>query len=164
MMKILSGISVTEEYMDKNQIAETHQYLTFILGEEEFAIETTKAREVVDYTNITRIPRMPEHLLGVINLRGNVVSVIDLRSKLGISVMEETADTCIVIVEVNRDGDMLQMGVLADSVREVLHLDPDQIEPPPKVGTKLNPEFIRGIGKQDDHFVIILDIDKMFDA
>lgn len=147
--------------MDEHQIAESCQYLTFTLGEEEFALEITKAREVVNYTNITRVPRMPEHLLGVINLRGNVVSVIDLRSKLGISVMEETPDTCIVIVEVNMDGDMLQMGVLADSVREVLHLDPDQIEPPPKVGTKLDPEFIQGIGKREDSFVIILNIDRI---
>lgn len=147
--------------MSKNQTIETNQYLTFTLGEEEFALEISRVHEVVDYTHITRVPRMPSHLCGVINLRGNVVSVIDLRLKLGMSAIEKGTYTCIVIMEVNMDGEMLHIGALVDSVHEVIHLYPDQIEPPPKVGIKLHPEFIRGVGKRNDSFLIILNIDKV---
>jgi len=98
-------------------------------------------------------------VLGIINLRGNVVPVIDLRLKLGMRAIRKTADTCIVIVEIEVDGEMTQMGALADSVKEVIDLDPSQISPPPKLGTKLKSEFIKGMGKQDERFLIILDID-----
>ncbi len=147
--------------MNDNQQTETNQYLTFTLGGEEFALEIARVREVVDYTNITKVPRMPEHLCGVINLRGNVVSVIDLRLKLGMSAIDKTVDTCIVIAEVNMDGELLPVGVLTDSVQEVVDLDPSQIEQPPKIGTKLNTEFIQGIGRYGDNFMIILNIDRV---
>ncbi|MBW2596568.1 MAG: chemotaxis protein CheW [Deltaproteobacteria bacterium] len=150
--------------MSADVITEATQYLTFSLGEEDFALEIAKVREVLDYTNITKVPRMPEFLRGVINLRGNVVPVTDLRLKLGMSATERTVNTCIVIVEIDVDGDLMDMGVLTDSVQAVLDLDPDQIEPPPKLGTKLNTEFIRGMGKRDDRFLIILDIDKVLSS
>ena len=145
-------------------ITEATQYLTFSLGEENFALEIARVHEVMDYTNITKVPRMPEFLRGVINLRGNVVPVADLRLKLGMSATERTVNTCIVIVEINIDGDLIDIGVLTDSVQEVLDLDPSQIEPPPRLGTKINAEFIRGMGKQDDRFLIILDIDKVLSS
>ncbi|QTA90653.1 Chemotaxis protein CheW [Desulfonema magnum] len=147
--------------MNENHITELSQYLTFTLGREEFALEIARVREVVDYTNITKVPRMPEHLCGVINLRGNVVSVIDLRLKLGMAAIEKTMDTCIVIAEVNMDGEFLSIGILADSVQEVVDLDPSQIEQAPKIGTKLNTECIQGIGRYGDNFMIILDIDRV---
>ena len=147
--------------MNDNSTTETAQYLTFGLGEEEFALEITKVREVMDYTAITSVPRMPEFLRGVINLRGNVVPVIDLRLKLGMSATEKTVDTCIVIMEIEVDGELVDMGALTDSVQEVVDLDPGQIEPPPRLGTKLNTEFIQGMGKRDDKFLIILNIDKV---
>ena len=147
--------------MNDNATTETAQYLTFGLGEEEFALEITKVREVMDYTAITKVPRMPEFLSGVINLRGNVVPVIDLRLKLGMSATKKTADTCIVIMEIEVDGELIDMGALADSVQEVIDLNPAQIEPPPRLGTKLNTEFIQGMGKRDDKFLIILNIDKV---
>jgi len=147
--------------MNDKATTETAQYLTFGLGEEEFALEITKVREVMDYTAITKVPRMPEFLSGVINLRGNVVPVIDLRLKLGMSATKKTADTCIVIMEIEVDGELIDMGALADSVQEVIDLDPAQIEPPPRLGTKLNTEFIQGMGKRDDKFLIILNIDKV---
>ena len=147
--------------MNDNATTETAQYLTFGLGEEEFALEITKVREVMDYTTITSVPRMPEFLSGVINLRGNVVPVIDLRLKLGMSATERTVDTCIVIMEIKVDGEPIDMGALADSVQEVIDLNPAQIEPPPRLGTKLNTEFIQGMGKRDDKFLIILNIDKV---
>lgn len=150
--------------MSADIITEATQYLTFSLGEEDFALEIARVREVLDYTNITKVPRMPEFLRGVINLRGNVVPVTDLRLKLGMSATKRTVNTCIVIVEIDVDGDLMDMGVLTDSVQEVLDLDPAQIEPPPRLGTKLNTEFIRGMGKRDDRFLIILDIDKVLSS
>ncbi|WDN89353.1 purine-binding chemotaxis protein CheW [Desulfosarcina sp. BuS5] len=147
--------------MNDNAATEIAQYLTFGLGEEEFALELSKVREIMDYTTITRVPRMPQFLRGVINLRGNVVPVIDLRLKLGMSATEKTVDTCIVIMEIMVDGEAVDMGALADSVQEVIELDPAEIEPPPRLGTKLNTEFIQGMGKRDDKFLIILNIDKV---
>ncbi len=144
--------------MSSDEIIQSTQYLTFTLGKEDFALDISKVREVLNYTSITRVPRMPQFLSGVINLRGNVVPVIDLRLKLGMNAIRKTADTCIVIVEIEVDGEMTHMGALADSVKEVIDLDPSQISPPPKLGTKLKSEFIKGMGKQDERFLIILDI------
>ncbi|MGE0086219.1 MAG: chemotaxis protein CheW [Desulfococcaceae bacterium] len=146
---------------DDISIKDTCQYLTFTLGEETFAIEIINVREVTDYTEITVVPRMPEWLKGVINLRGNVVSVIDLRLKLGMAAPERTIDTCIVIMEVRMDGDAMPVGIVADSVQEVIHLLPEQISPAPKVGIGLNTEYIKGVGKRKEDFVIILNIDKI---
>ncbi len=139
----------------------TNQYLTFTLGDEDFALEIGKVREVLDFTTITKVPRMPDFLRGVINLRGNVVPVIDLRQKLGMGAIEQSVDTCIVIVEILIDDEMTQMGALADSVKEVTEINPEDISPPPKLGIKVNNAFIRGMGKQEDKFLIILDIDKV---
>lgn len=150
--------------MNSNEVMESTQYLTFGLGEEEFALEIARVREVLDYTTITKVPRMPEFLRGVINLRGNVVPVVDLRLKLGMSAVQKTKDTCIVIVEIQMDGEQMQLGGLTDSVQEVIDLDPGQIEPAPRIGTKLNTEFIRGMGKRDDRFLIILDIDRVLSS
>ncbi|OPL11170.1 MAG: chemotaxis protein CheW [delta proteobacterium ML8_D] len=145
-------------------IAGTNQYLTFTLGDEDFALDIGKVREVLDYTTITKVPRMPEFLRGVINLRGNVVPVIDLRYKLGMGAIKQSVDTCIVIVEIMIDDEMTHMGALADSVKEVIDLDPSQISPPPKLGIKITNDFIRGMGKQGEKFLIILDIDKVLTA
>jgi purine-binding chemotaxis protein CheW len=138
------------------------QYLTFGLGNETFAVDVAKAREVIDDINITAVPQTPEYMLGVINLRGRVVPVIDMRMKFGMDKAEQTVDSCIIVLEVDVDGDVIVVGALADSVREVLDINPDQIEPPPRLGTKLNTEFIHGMGNCNDEFVIILDIDKVF--
>jgi len=143
------------------QAAETGQYLTFVLAEEEFALEIAKVREVLDYPHITRVPRMPDYLCGVINLRGNVVPVVDMRLKFGMSSTQKTVDTCVVIVEADLEGEVVVMGALADSVQEVLDLTEGDIEPPPTMGTRLNTDFIRGMGKQGERFIIILDIDKV---
>ena len=148
--------------MSSDELTKVTQYLTFALGEEQFAVQIAKAREILDYTTITRVPRMPDFLRGVINLRGNVVPVIDLRLKLGMAAITKTVDTCIVIVEIEADDELMQMGVLADSVQEVIDLDPSNISQPPKIGAKINTDFIKGMGKQDDaKFLIILDIDRV---
>jgi len=145
-------------------IKEMTQYLTFTLGEDVFAIDVTMAREVLDVCDVTRVPQVPEYMLGVINLRGSVVPVIDMRRKFGMPAAEKTRDSCIVVVEVDVDGESVVVGALADSVREVLDLTPDQIEPPPRIGTRLKTEFIHGMGNLDDRFVIILDINRVFSA
>jgi purine-binding chemotaxis protein CheW len=143
-------------------IIETTQYLTFKLDDEVFALDIGKVREVLDFTSITKVPRTPEFMRGVINLRGSVVPVVDLRLKFGMSKTENTVNTCIIIVEVTMDNETIILGALADSVQEVLDLEPGNIEPAPKIGTRLNTEFITGMGKRENRFIIILDIDKIF--
>ncbi len=143
---------------------ETKQYLTFKLAHETFAVDVARVREILDLINITKVPRTPDFMRGVINLRGSVVPVVDMRSKFGMSSAETTVNTCIIIVEVEIDGDGTVLGAMADSVQEVLELSPEQIEPPPRIGSKLKTDFIKGMGKRDDHFVIILDIDQVFSA
>jgi len=150
--------------MTEEAVSQATQYLTFTLGDEDFALEIGKVREVLDYTTITKVPGMPAFLSGVINLRGNVVPVIDLRLKLGMSAIKRTVDTCIVIVEVFIEDELTQMGALADSVKEVIDLDASQISPPPRLSTKLNNDFIKGMGKQDEKFLIILDIDRVLSS
>jgi len=141
---------------------ETMQYLSFKLGDEVFALDITKVREVLDYTTITKVPRTPEFMRGVINLRGSVVPVVDLRLKFGMTRTERTVNTCIIIVEVIVDGETGVLGALADSVQEVMDLEPGHIEPAPKIGTRLSTEFIKGMGKRESGFIIILDVDKVF--
>ena len=142
----------------------TGQFLTFVLDEEIYALDIRQVREVLDLTTITKVPRMPEFMRGVINLRGGVVPVVDLRLKFGLNATEKTVDTCIIIIEITLDGETTLIGALADSVQEVMDLDHDQIKAPPKIGTRLRTGFIRGMGKKNDRFIIILDIDKVFTA
>ena len=143
-------------------ITETSQYLTFILDGEVYALDIKQVREVLDFTEITKVPRMHDFMRGVINLRGGVVPVVDLRLKFGLTKTEKTMDTCIIIMELTIEGDSTRLGALADSVREVLKLEPEQIEPAPKLGMRLKTEFIKGMGKHNDDFIIILDVDKVF--
>lgn len=135
------------------------QYLTFTLRDEDFAIEISKAREVLDVTTLTKIPRMPDYLNGVINLRGSVVPVMDLGQKLGMGAIEQTEDSRIIIVEFDIEDSIVEMGVLTDSVQMVVDLQSENIESVPKMGTDLNTAFIKGMGKKNDKFLIILDID-----
>ncbi|MCP3890391.1 MAG: chemotaxis protein CheW [Desulfobulbaceae bacterium] len=141
---------------------EMNQYLTFKLDEEVFGLAIGKVREVLDFTTVTRVPQTPAYMRGVINLRGSVVPVIDLNLKFGMKPTEKTVNTCIIIAEIVMDGEVTVLGALADSVQEVVELEPDQIEPAPKIGTNLNTEFIKGMGKHGEIFVILLDIDKVF--
>ena len=148
--------------MSVAEISETVQYLTFKLADEVFAFDVAKVREILEITTITKVPQTPDFMRGVINLRGSVVPVIDLKLSFAMARTEQTINTCIIVVEVILDGETIILGVLADSVQEVVEMEPDLIEPPPKLGTKLNTEFIRGMGKVGNTFVMILDIDKVF--
>src|SRR6056297_3652390 len=133
--------------------ATTSQYLTFTLADEQYAVQVYDVKEVLEYTTVTRVPRTQEFMRGVINLRGSVVPVIDLRLKFGMGETEKTIDTSIIVMEVEINGDNVTVGTLADSVQEVINLDEEQIEPSPQIGTRINTEFIRGIGKQDERFI-----------
>ena len=148
--------------MSVTEITEATQYLTFRLDEEIFALDVAKVREILDFTDITRLPQTPDFMRGVINLRGNVVPVVDMRLKFGMSGTKKAVNTCIVVVDVSMDGETTVLGALADSVQEVIELEPDQIEPPPKIGRGLKTGFIRGMGKHAGRFIMILDIDKVF--
>jgi len=150
--------------MSISEITETRQYLTFKLGDEVFAIDVAKVREVLDLSTITKVPRTPDFMSGVINLRGNVVPVVDLRLCFEMSKTEKTVNTCIVVVEVMLAGESTIIGALADAVEEVIDLEPDHIEPAPKIGTQIHTDFIQGMGKRDAQFIMILDIDRVFSA
>lgn len=143
-------------------ITETRQYLTFRLGGEVFALDVAKVREVLDLSAITKIPQTPEFMRGVINLRGSVVPVADLRLCFGMERGEDTKNSCIIVVEVRLGADPAVIGALADSVEEVLDLEPDQIEPAPRIGTQVRTDFILGMGKREAQFLILLDIDRVF--
>lgn len=145
-------------------ITATTQYLTFKLGDEIFALDVAKVREILDFTTVTKVPRTPDFMRGVINLRGSVVPVVDMRLKFAMSGTEKTVNTCIVVVEVDLEGETIILGALADSVQEVIELEPDQIEPAPRIGAKLRTDFIRGMGKHDGRFIMILDIDRVFSS
>ena len=140
----------------------TRQYLTFQLSEEIFAIDVVNVREILEFSTVTKVPQTPEYMRGVINLRGSVVPVLDMRLKFGMSVTEKTINTCIVVVEVPMEDENVIIGALVDSVQEVFELDPESIEPAPRIGIQLRNGFIKGMGKKDDRFVIILDIERVF--
>ncbi len=150
--------------MSDDNRSTTNQYLTFTLDGEQYAVEVYDVKEVLEYTTVTKVPRTHEFMRGVINLRGSVVPVIDLRLKFGMGETDKTIDTSIIVMEVDINNEQITLGTLADSVQEVINLDSAQIEPPPQIGTKIDTNFIKGIGKQDERFIIILDIDKIFVA
>lgn len=150
--------------MNTNLITETSQYLTFKLDGEIFAVDVAQVREILDVIKITKVPKTPDYMCGVINLRGNVVSVIDMRLKFNMPSTEKTVNTCIVVLEVEVDNEITVIGALVDSVQEVFELEPSDIEPAPKIGLRLKTEFIEGMGKKDDNFIIILNIDEVFES
>jgi purine-binding chemotaxis protein CheW len=145
-------------------MTELSQYLSFKLGDEVYALDILKVREVLDFTSVTKIPKVPDFMRGVINLRGSVVPVIDLRLKFGMPETEKTVNTCVIIVDVEFEGTPIVIGALADSVSEVFDLDSTEIEPAPKMGTQIRMDFLKGMGQHGDGFVMILDIDRVFTA
>ena len=140
----------------------TNQYLTFLLNGEVFGIATNRVLEVLDYTDITPVPQTTDFMMGVINLRGSIVPVVDMHIKFGLPPSPRTVNSCIIIINIFIDNEPTSVGIMADSVREVLDLDPEQIEGAPRMGTNLNSEFIHGMGKHNDCFIILLKIDTIF--
>jgi purine-binding chemotaxis protein CheW len=137
---------------------DTQQYLTFMLGGETYAMGILAIKEIIEYGNLTEVPRMPQFIRGVINLRGAVVPVIDLGSRFGKQATKVTRRTCIVIIEVATGDETQDVGVMVDAVNAVLEIPPQEIEPPPSFGANIRADFINGMGKVNGKFVIILSI------
>ncbi|MFO7930365.1 MAG: chemotaxis protein CheW [Thermodesulfobacteriota bacterium] len=140
------------------------KYLTFILGDEGYGLEILKVQEIIGMQEITKIPRTPDYVKGVINLRGKVIPIIDLRSKFAMPEQELTRKTCIIVVQVERAGNSLIIGIIVDEVSEVLNIAGDQIEAAPTLGSRVDTHFILGMAKTDSAVKILLDIDKVLSA
>lgn len=140
------------------------QYLSFVLRESDYAVPIVKVKEILQYEGVTAVPGTPPSIRGVLNLRGRVVPVIDLGRKFGLGETAATRWTCVLVVEADVGGVVTPTGILADSVREVLDLVPDDIEPPPAFGTGVTVSWLTGMGKLDRRFVLLLDIDRVLAA
>ncbi len=138
------------------------QFLSFLLDGEVFAFDVSKVREILDRTDITRIPRMPPYMRGALNLRGAVVPVVDLRVKFGMEPVAPTQDTCVIVIDADVDSEITVIGGLVDAVQEVFEVPESDLEPPPRMGAKLDTEFIAAMGRREDGFVIILDAARVF--
>ncbi|MBN2736777.1 MAG: chemotaxis protein CheW [Spirochaetales bacterium] len=144
--------------MDASTIKE---YLIFTIEKELYALHIAKVLEVVEFTSITRVPKTPNYMRGVVNLRGDVVPVIDLKLKFGLSETEKNLDTSIIVMEIIIEGENIILGALADAVHEVITLEAGEIEPAPKIGSIIDAEYLIGIGKKDEQFLLILNMDKI---
>ena len=140
------------------------KYLTFALAHEEYGLEILKVREIIGYMEITAVPQMPHYVKGVINLRGQVIPVIDLRAKFGMPTTEVTDETCIIVVEMTHDGHKFNTGIVVDRVQEVLDIAGEQIEEAPQFGPSVNTDFILGMGKVEQSVKILLDINKVLSS
>src|SRR5260221_3021106 len=145
-------------------VAEQTQYLGFVVADEEYAIGILRVREILEYDTITKVPTTPPSIRGVINLRGRVVPVVHLAVKLGLPESQVTKRTCIVVVEVDLEGERTVMGVLADAVSQVIDLPASEVEPPPSFGTRVRVDCLLGMGRAGKKFVLLLDIDKVLSA
>lgn len=138
--------------------SETTQYLTFLTGSETFAIGILDVKEIIEIEHITRVPMMPAFISGIINLRGSVVPVVELSTRLGRSASEITKKSCIVLVEVGTNEEAQTIGMMVDEVNEILEIDESHIQPAPQFGTDIRTEFIRAMGRVDERFIILLDV------
>jgi purine-binding chemotaxis protein CheW len=145
-------------------ITQTGQYLTFKLGNELFAISVAQVREVLEISQITRVPTAPAHMRGVANVRGQATPVVDLRLKFGLPRTPDTVHTRIIVMELELDGEATVLGGVADSVHEVIELEPGSIDPPPRIAMRWRTDFIEGMGRRGDDFIIILDVNAVFSS
>lgn len=142
----------------------SNQYMTFKLGNELFAINVEQVREVLEISTFTRVPNAPDYMRGVVNVRGAAIPVVDLRLRFGLPIIADTLTTRIIVMELLIDGEVTVLGGLADSVHEVIELDSIQIAPPPRIAMRWRSEFIRGMGRRNDDFLIILDVNAVFSS
>jgi purine-binding chemotaxis protein CheW len=162
----MTAIATTTNQMPvvvDHQLAGAGQYLTFVLGGEVYALGILNIKEIIDYGNLTEVPMMPSFVRGVINLRGSVVPVIDLQARFGKGQTQIAKRTGIVIVETSADDDdgHQDIGIIVDAVNEVVDIAQSDIEPPPSFGTGIRPEFINGMAKRNNRFVILLNVNKV---
>jgi purine-binding chemotaxis protein CheW len=144
--------------------ARAGKYLTFALGKEEYGIEILKVREIIGYMTITAVPQMPDYVKGVVNLRGQVIPVVDLRSRFGMEVKEITDQTCIIMVDIHQAGRSFFAGLVVDHVQEVLNIEGSNIDDAPQFGTDVNTDFLLGIGKAGSAIKLLLDIDRVLEG
>src|SRR6267378_7484214 len=154
-------MQIKEEETNPITEPDVQQYLTFMIGAEEYAVSLLKVKEIIEYDTITEVPKTPEWIRGVINLRGSVVPVIDLAVKFRQSPSVAGKLTCIVITEVESEGEATVMGIMADSVRQVIDLTPRDIEPPPTFGTRVKVDYLLGMARSGKKFCLILDTEKV---
>jgi purine-binding chemotaxis protein CheW len=145
-------------------ITETRQYMTFKLGGELFAIDVARVREVLEVPPITKVPTSPPYMRGVVNVRGQATPLVDFRLRFGLPPGTDTVHTRIIVMELELDGEATVLGGIADSVHEVIELDPRNIDPPPRIAMRWRTEFIHGMGKRGDDFIIILDANAVFSS
>lgn len=157
----MAEVTAQTEQLNKAISEKEGKYLTFALANEEYGLEILKVREIFGYMDITAVPQTPAHVKGVINLRGQVIPVIDLRAKFGMETTEVTEETCIIVVETTRDGRNISTGIVVDHVSEVLDIAGEDIEAAPQFGSSVNTDFILGMGKIGDSVKILLDIDEV---
>jgi purine-binding chemotaxis protein CheW len=146
----------------ETETLQSQSYLTFRLEEEIFAASVLNVIEILELAKITKVPRSPHFMRGVINLRGNVLPVIDTRLKFGLEKTSDTINTCIMVLNIELDSQRLLIGALVDAVQEVLEINPDTVQQPPSIGSKYKSEFIKGMIKMNDQFIMMLDLDKVF--
>jgi len=154
----------TADFRDEKNNAREGKYLTFTLAGEEYGIGILKVKEIIGVITITGIPQTPPHVKGVINLRGKIIPVIDLRLKFGLPVAEYTERTCIIVIEISKDNGSILIGILVDSVSEVLNIKGADIEDTPDFGSNLNTDFVLGMAKAGGKIKILLDIDRVMNA
>ncbi len=139
-----------------------HSFLSFKLGEEFFAVDVIKVIEILEVPGITSIPLSPDYMAGVINLRGKVLPLVDTKVKFGLEPIQFTVDTCIIVIEIEVEGEVLQIGTLVDSVLEVLEIPQAEIQPSPSIEARYKLDFIRGMFKKEEDFVLLLNLDAVF--
>jgi purine-binding chemotaxis protein CheW len=144
--------------MEQKNEERTKSYLTFKLGEEEFGAHVSQVLNILDMTKITAVPKSPNYMKGVINLRGTVLPIIDTRIKFSMSETEYTTNTCIVVMDLELDGEPVNIGAIVDEVVSVVDIEESQVEPPPSIGNKYKSEFITGMAKIEERFVMLLDM------
>jgi len=154
-------MQITREDTNRETEQNVQQYLTFMIGGEEYAVSLLKVKEIIEYDTVTEIPKTPEWVRGVINLRGNVVPVIDLAVKFRLAASVAGKLTCIVITEVECEGEPTIMGVMADSVRQVIDLRPEDVEVPPTFGTRVKEDYLLGMARSGKKFCLLLDTEKV---
>lgn len=149
------------QVVGRARVLEGGKFLTFFMAKEKYGLEILKVREIIGMMDVTSVPRTPDFVRGVINLRGKVIPVVDLRLKFGMQAKEDTEMTCIIVVQLVRAAQEMTMGIIVDEVSEVLNIAQEQIEPPPSFGVSIRTDFILGMGKVDQKVVMMLDIDRV---
>lgn len=150
--------------MENQVTTDINSYLIFKIGNEEFAANASKVQRILEMQPITSVPKAQEYMKGVINLMGKVLPVIDARMKMGMPEKEADNNTCIIVLEINKAGKIVETGIIVDAVQSVIEIQKEEISDPPSLGIEVNADFIKGMVEQDNKFIMLLDVDNVFSA